>query len=266
MIDPTFIAHWTARLQEIPEAAAILLKGSYARGEPGPFSDVDFDVLVDPGPGSDYVMYLVEHDSGQLIHVSVATHSVATWLDEAHEPEPWTFGLPAFETTRLLWARNEVWRSRLDRPAREHPPGVPELEDFVEAFGKVKNASIRRDELALRLAAQTLAGLCPSLLRAMNPDVSPTHHDYALQAVLTFPVAPEGYRNDLLHCLGLSGQASTSQEIYAAAQRVTEGTISLLREHAHLVLAELPPELYGYLCDGTLERYIRQDAREGNDD
>lgn len=261
MIDAAFIASWTARLQEIPDAAAILLKGSYARGEPGPLSDVDFDVLVDPGPRHDYLTYLSRRVDGHLIHVSVAVHDVAAWLAEAHEPESWAFGLPVSETTRLLWARDEALRRRLDRPAREHPPRAPELEDFVEAFGKVRNALLCGDEFALRLAAQTLGQLCPSLLRPINPDVCPSHRHEALLAALTFPITPEGYRDDLVLCLGLSGHASTPQGILDAARRLTEGTLALMREHAHQLQAELPPNLYGYLRDGTLERYVRQDAR-----
>lgn len=260
MIDPAFITSWITRLQKLPDAAAILLKGSYARGEPGPLSDVDFDVLVDVGPREDYLTYLVAPTSEQLVHVSVAVHDVATWLADAREPEPWAFGLPIAETTRLLWARDEGLRRQLDRPARQHPPGAPELEDFVGALGKVENAMLRGDELALRLAAQTLGQLCPSLLRPINPEVIPTHRDDALRAALAFPVAPDGYREDVVRCLGLSGQATTPGDVLDAARRLAEGTVALLREHAQLLQAELPSDLHGYLCDGTLERYIRRPA------
>ena len=259
MIEQQLIAIWVERLRKsIPEAAAILLKGSFARGEPGPFSDVDFDVLVDPGPRDDYLTYLVENDGGRLVHVSVAVQDVASWLSEADEAEDWAYRLPAFENTTLLWVRDEAFRTKLDHPARLHPAGNPELEDFVEAYGKVRNALARGDELALRLAAQTLGTLCPSLLRPINPDAQPTHRHAALLAVLEFPVVPEGYRDDLLLCLGLSGQESTMDDVHDAARRLATGTLSLLRRHAELLQSGLPADLYGYLRDGTLERYIRQ--------
>ncbi|HEV2072562.1 MAG TPA: nucleotidyltransferase domain-containing protein [Thermomicrobiales bacterium] len=259
MIDQEFIAAWVDRLRRsIPDAAAILLKGSYARGEPGPFSDVDFDVLVDPGPRDDYLTYLVQDDGGQLVHVSVAVQDVESWLSEADEVEDWAYRLTALETTLLLWAREESLRRRLDRPARQHPAGDPELEDFMEAHSKVRNALARGDDLAIRIAAQTLGTLCPSLLRPINPEVQPTHRRAALLAVLDFPVVPKGYRDDLLLCLGLSGRESTLEDVHDAANRLTTGTLSLLRRHAELLQSALPTDLYGYLQDGTLERYIRQ--------
>ena len=263
MIDQCFIRTWTDRLRKsIPDAAAILLKGSYARGKPEPFSDVDFDVLVDRGVRDDYLTYLIENEAGLLVHVSVAVQDVASWLADADEVEDWAYKLPAAETTLLLWARDNALRHKLDRSARTHPPGAPELEDFLEAYGKVRNALMRGDDLALRVAAQTLGTLCPSLLRAINPGVFPTHRHAALLAALDFPVAPEDYRDDLLLCLGLSGRASTLDDVHDAAQRLTIGALSLLRHHAELVKAELPADLYSYLQEGTLERYIRQGGQE----
>ncbi len=238
-------------------ATAILLKDSYPRGEPGPFSDVDFDVLF-AGPRDDYLTYMIQDDGDLLVHVSVAVRDVASWLSEPNEVEDWAYRLPAFETTLLLWARDEPLRRALDHPAQQHPAGDPELEDFIEAHGKVRNALARGDELALRLAAQTLGTLCPSLLGPINPEVQSTHRHAALMAVLGFPVAPAGYRDDLLLCLGLSGRESTLDDVHGAANRLTTGTLSLLRRHAELLQSALPADLYGYLRDGTLERYIRQ--------
>jgi hypothetical protein len=259
VVDEPFITAWVARLRsDIPHAVAVLLKGSHARGVAGPHSDVDFDVLVDGASRDDYLAYLVEAGSDRLVHVSVAVQDVAAWFAEAKEPEEWAFALPAFETTRLLWARDDTLRARLDRPTREHPPGEPELEDVVEGFGKVRNALLRGDDLAVRLAAQGLALLCPSLLRPINPDVRPTHRHEALLAALAFPVAPEGYRDDLLLCLGLTGRASTAHDVHDAARRLVAGTLALLRGHADRVADELPRDLFGYLVDGTLERYVAQ--------
>jgi len=260
MVDDAYIAMWVERLRrEVPNAVAVLLKGSFARGAPGPHSDIDVDVLVAPGPRDDYLAWLVEQD-GRLVHVSAAVQDLAAWLAEAEEPEGWAFGLPAHETTRLLWVRDDALRARLDRPARVHPPGEAELEDFVEAWGKVRNALLRDDELALRLAAQTLGSLCPSLLRPLNPPVAPSHRHAALTAALAFRVAPEGYRDDLLRCLGLEGELSTARDVHDAARRLALGTVALLRMHAGAIQPHLPPDLHGALVDGRLERYIRQEA------
>ena len=258
MLDDDLVHEWVARLRaEVPEAVAIILKGSYACGDAGPYSDLDLDVLVDPGPRDDYLAWFVER-GGRLVHVSVAVQDIEGWLAEAEEPQGWAFRLPAHETTCLLWARDSTLWDRLDRPARVHPAGEAELEDAVESFAKVRNALRRGDELALRLAAQVLAQLCPSLLRPLNPPVAPAHRHAALLAALAFPVAPPHYREDLLLCLGLSGQGGTMAQVHDAARRLLLGILRLLRDHPEAVRPHLPPDLYGYLLDGTLERYTLQ--------
>jgi len=51
VVDERFVDRWAGRLRrEVPEAVAVLLGGSHARGDAGPHSDVDFDVLVPEGP------------------------------------------------------------------------------------------------------------------------------------------------------------------------------------------------------------------------
>lgn len=259
MTDQQFINDWAVRLrQEIPDAVVVLLKGSHARDESGPFSDLDFDVIVDREPTREYLAWFAETGSGHLRHISVAVQDIDGWLADAGKSVSWAYGLPAAETTRLLWASSESIRQQFDRPARLHPPEEPELEDAIEAWGKVCNALVRDDDMAMRLAAAKLARLCPGLLRPLNPEVLPSNRREAMHAILGLPVAPEGYRDDLLVCMGLSGSATSMSGLHDAARRLTFGIIALLRDHADTFAVLLPADLFGYLCDGTLERYIRQ--------
>lgn len=75
---------------------------------------------------------------------------------------------------------------------------------------------------------------------------------------LAFPVAPECYREDFAMCLGLSGEATTMSDVYAAAKRLTFGTIALMREHPEVFRGEVPDDLFTALMNGTIDRYIRQ--------
>jgi phosphoribosyl-AMP cyclohydrolase len=264
MSTDTDISTWVDHLrQELPGTVAVILKGSHAHGAAGEHSDIDFDVLVDGEHHEDYLVFFDARDDGRLQHVSVAVQDLDGWLAEADEPVDWAYGLPAAETTRLLWASNDELRAQLDMPARMHPPEAPELEDFVEAWGKVRNAQRRGDDLAMRLAAQKLARLCPGLLRPLNPEVFPSNRREAMRAVLDLPVAPDGYQDNLLRCLGLTGEAVSMNDLHAAARRLTFGTIALLREHADEMEALLEDDLYAYLVDGTLDRYIRQGEEDG---
>lgn len=250
-------ARITRLRREIPNVAAILLKGSHARGAAGTYSDLDLDVLVDREPYEAYLAFF-EETEGRLRHVSVAVQDLVGWMAETRDPVSWGYGFPAAETTRLLWARDDHLRAQLDQPARMHPAEAPELEDFIEAWGKVRNALQEDDDLAMRLAGQKLARLCPGLLRGLNPAVRPSNRREAMRAALDLPIAPEGYRDDLLRCFGLTGEPASMRELHDAARRLTFGTVALLREHAASLEGILEADLFGYLVDGTLERYIRQ--------
>ena len=255
----TLIAAWADRLsRETPGTVAVLLKGSHARGDAGPYSDIDFDVLVSGDSVEEYLTRLDTSETGRLVHISAAVQDLSGWLAEESEPEPWAFGLPVREATKLLWASDEAPRERLDQPYRTHLPGDPELEDFVESLGKVANAMRAGDDLGVRMAAQTLAQLCPSVLRPINPEVWAGSPRTALDAALALPIAPATYREAMRACLGLSDESTTVDDMSQAARRLVTGVLPLLRRYATAITPHLPPDLARYLQDGTLERYVRQ--------
>jgi hypothetical protein len=260
MVDEQFIAEWIERLRaEIPGVVAIVLKGSHARGDAGPWSDVDFDVLTfNEDVEHEYLTWIVQDGSGRLVHVSVAVERLDDWVRGFREAASWSFGLPSREITKLVWLGRPSLRAELDRPFRDHPAGDPELEDFFEALGKARNAHLRDDELALRLAARTVAELCPTVLVALNEPSSPGTRPKALKAALDLAVAPEGYRDDMLLCFGLSGRASTPDEILAAAERLVFGALAILEANADTVSPLHPPYLPELLRSGLLRCYLEQ--------
>ena len=262
MIGEAFIAGWADRLRrEIPGAIAVVLKGSHVRGHAGPYSDLDLDldVLVFNEEIADPYLTWIEHDGdGRLVHVSVAVETFDDWLAGFREVASWSFGFPSSEVTRLLWLGRPSLRAELDRPSRAHPGGEPELEDFIEELGKARNARLRGDEIAVRLAVQEIAQLCPSLLAPLNPAASPGTRPDALKAALDLAVAPDGYRDDMLLCLGLSGRASTVDEVLAVGTRVVMGTLSLLEANADMVCPDLAPHLPELLTSGLLRYYLEQ--------
>jgi hypothetical protein len=169
MVGEEFIQRWVQRVRhEVPDAVAVFLVGSHARGDAGPHSDVDLDVLVAGGPRNQWPTW-VDVEAHRLVCVSVWIRDVATWLASQQEPQGWAFGLSSVETVRLCWVADEAWRARLERSQLAHPPGEPELDHLVGDLGKVANAWRRGDELGLRLAVQDLARSCPSLLWPLNP-------------------------------------------------------------------------------------------------
>jgi hypothetical protein len=168
MAGEEFIQRWVRRVRrEVPDGVAVFLVGSYARGDAGPHSDLDLDVLIAGGPRNQWPTWL-DVEGQRLVCVSVWIRDVAIWLASQQQPQDWAFGLPAVETVRLCWVADDSWRARLDRSQLAHPPGEPELDHLVGELGKVANAWRRGDELGLRLAAQDLARSCPGLLQPLN--------------------------------------------------------------------------------------------------
>ncbi len=258
MVDEAFLAGWVRRLrEEEPKAVAVLLTGSYARGDAGPHSDVDLLVLCAGEPKTPYTAYLVETDD-RLVHVSVGARQWDSWIGRQSTPAGWSFHMPAREVALVLWAAEEA-QDRLRDSALERPAGSMELEDFLECACKVKNARLSGHELALRLAAQDLARLCPSVLGWVNSPKPARNLVEALETALALPAAPSHYREDMLACLGLSGRAVPESELYERVMRLATGTLDLLSPLADELAGEVEPYLSGYLQDGTLRRYLLQE-------
>ncbi len=259
MIDEAFRARWVERLRtEIHGALAVILKGSHVRGNDGPFSDVDFDVLVDDTEIEDpYPVWMVEHD-GRLVHVSVAVERLNDWLAGFKEEASWSFGFPSREVTRLLWVARQSLAAELDRPWREHPAAEPELEDFIEELGKARNAAARGDELPMRLAVQEIAELAPTLLAPLNEPRFPCTRPEAIAMALDLETVPDCYREDMLDCLGLSGRAMTADETLAAGERLVMGTLALVEANVEVFEPLVKPRLLGLVRDGTMRRYLEQ--------
>ncbi|MGI8404937.1 MAG: hypothetical protein ACR2OE_09280 [Thermomicrobiales bacterium] len=105
----------------------------------------------------------------------------------------------------------------------------------------------------------------PTLLRLINPEVTSDTKIAALDMVLAFPIAPAGYHADMLLCLGFSDQASSSDQVFAAAKRLAIGTVELLQsaatasDHDQWFAGAFEDGLDVALADGTLLAYLNQD-------
>ncbi len=235
----------------------ILLRGSHARRAATAHSDVDLDVLVGGAPYAARRAYLAE-SAGQVTHVSVAARDVRSWVHRLGEPADWAFGLPVTAPARLLWA-DPHWRPRIDLPVLCQPAEPPRLEELIATLGKAAAARAANDRLGVRLAAADLARLCPSVLRPANPSVRVYSRRAAFAAALELPVAPPGYRTDMLLCLGL--RPGATGQLWAAAVRLVAGTLPLIRPYAEEIAESAGADLAAALVDGRLDRYVAQLAR-----
>ena len=258
MIDDRWLETWVERLRGLyPNTVAILLAGSHARGEAGPHSDVDLRVVQSHGV-TGYPVFFEPTADGRLRHISVDLTTLDEWEGEGDEPADWALFLPTEQVERLVWATPDVAARLGPTPTKRQPAGDPQVEDFLEYASKVKNALRAGDSLALRWAAHGQARLAPGLLAALNPPVRAQTAVHALKLALDFPVAPPGYRQAMLVCLGLDDQGHTDAEVAQASRALALGVFRLLRERDGIGIAEA--DLRQALLDGTLEQYLKQTA------
>ena len=236
----------------VPDAGAVVVTGSYARGLATETSDLDIKAFTRTRSGP-YFTWFEERREGSPLHVSAGVKGLNQWLAWRSEAAQWALGFPAVYEARFVWA--EDWaRERLgDPPTHVHPPASVELEDFIEATMKAKRAAIAGDVPGLRLYAHDAGLLAPRLLYPCNPEREVTSRREALEAALTLPLAPMNYPEDLRICLGLV--PGDDDAVHTSVGRLATGLLAFLRERKPDV--DDQPELARYLADGTLERHVR---------
>lgn len=248
-----FIAGFVDRLKtEYQDAVAIVLKGSHARGEAKPWSDIDFDILVSTPNGEGYRTW-IEPVCDRLVHISAAVESLDAWIADAAVPSSWSLGFPTVETTKLLWAIDDEHRNLLDHPYQTHPPQEIEIEDTMEALGKMRNALGRGDVIGVYRNANKLATLLPTMLVQINPPKSVSNSREAIEAVLALTNVPEGFAKDWLTCMGYV-DTRTPETTLDAATRLFTGTLALLPPDPNIVGADFE----SLVRDGVIEAYLDQ--------
>ena len=236
-----------------PDAVAIILKGSHARGEAKPWSDIDFDVLVSTPDVEEYRTW-IEPVGERLVHISVAVESLDAWIADREEPSSWSLGFPTIETTKLLWTIDDEHTQLLDHPHKTHPPHEIEIEDTMEALGKMRNALGRGDTISVYRNANKLAMLIPTMLVPVNPSVSVANSRQAIDAVLALPNVPTGFAEDWLYCMGYVDNR-TPEGALVAATRMFTGALALLPADPEIV----GEDFARMLADGSLNAYLTQE-------
>jgi predicted nucleotidyltransferase len=236
-----------------PKLQAVVLCGSHARGEGGPFSDIDIMALTDGAPKRHERAWFEIGMEGQMLHVSVGAESLEDFEEAETQAANWALGFPVEDTMRLVWATTKGHSLLGDDPSEWLPAGMPELEDFVEFYMKVRRAEATDDRLLLRWAARNLAEYAAGLLRPFNSVVNVRTPIEALRVALSFEKAPEHFRHDAELCMGLS--PTLEPQIAHAAKRLVAETLSFLRERL-TAEAFADDDIRAALQDGRLEAYV----------
>jgi Nucleotidyltransferase domain len=254
----------TELLSAEPSALAVMLFGSYSRGDEGPFSDIDVRVFTAAPPVQRDRVRIVGSD-GRPVHWSIGSRTVAEKLTEIADPEQWPWAAAHYQHMRTLHDPLDIltlMRTAVER-ARPAPAAYAvtigyDLETLLEYLAKVKNAALVGSMPDAVQAAVKVVHYCERLLRSLNP-VQPFENEPAMEAYFRgLPVAPPNWAAERDLCLGVTGLPRTIEDVLCAAQSMALGTAGLLSDHVDEL--PFPDDVATALRDGRLRAYLMRDG------
>jgi predicted nucleotidyltransferase len=215
--------------REYSNVIGLMVHGSVARGEPGPFSDIDLVAVTSRGRKPSEFSYF----DGD-IYVGVGFLRVAELEREFSDPKAFFWARGSANATRVLYDPKDVLKRILSR-WRLAKPSQQILEkslwdthhNIIEYSGKLRNGWRNRDEYMTRYAAQIIAEHAERGIIAMN-DLSIISENYLWHQVLKAKKRPSHLRIDYPIARGIRGTKETSK-IYRSALRLCSETLRLIR-------------------------------------
>jgi predicted nucleotidyltransferase len=239
--------------RENPRLAGILVHGSVARGEPGPFSDIDMLAVTNSKRKPSEFSYF----DGD-IYVGMGFLSVAELKGEFSDPKAFFWARGSAEATRILYDPKGILRRIMLRWKKTEPSNQilekslwDDYHNIIEYSGKLRNGWLKRDEFLTRYSARIIAERAQRAIIALN-DLSIISENYLWHQVLHARKRPKHLRTDYPVVLGIKGTRNT-QTVYRSAIRLCRETLRLVntefgRKARHLrfkaLLAE-PLEKHG---------------------
>ena len=215
--------------KEYPNVVGVLVHGSVARGEPGPFSDIDLLAVTSRGKKPSEFSYFDED-----IYVGVGFLRVAELEREFSDPKAFFWARGSAKSTRVLYDPKGILSRILDR-WRFAKPSQQILEkslwdayhNIIEYSGKLRNGWRNRDEYMTRYAAQVIAEHVERAIIALN-DLSIISENYLWHQVLKAKKRPSHFEIDYPVARGIRGTKETAK-IYRSTLRLCSETLRLVR-------------------------------------
>jgi predicted nucleotidyltransferase len=216
--------------REYPNVIGVLVHGSVARGEPGPFSDIDLVAVTRRGRKPLEFSYF----DGD-IYVGVGFLGVTELEREFSDPEAFFWARGSAKVTRVLYDPKRVlkriiarWRfAKLSQQILEKSLWDV-YHNIIEYSGKLRNGWRNRDEYMTRYAAQIIAQHVERAIIALN-NISIVSENYVWHQVLKAKKRPSHLGIDYPIARGIRATKETSK-IYRSTMRLCSETLRLIRK------------------------------------
>ena len=222
-------------IQEFPNITGIFVHGSVARGEPGPFSDIDMVCVTGSKRKRAEFSYFDED-----IYVGVGFLSVAELKREFSDPNSFFWAKGSSNATRILYDPKGVIRRIMQHWRRTEPSARllekslwDEYHNLIEYSGKLRNGRLKRDEYLTRYSARVMAQHAQRAIVTLNelPIIS---ENVVWHQVLKARKRPRHLKSDYPIALGIRGARDTGA-VYRASMRLCRETLRLIRhEFGHM--------------------------------
>jgi predicted nucleotidyltransferase len=216
--------------REYPSVIGVLVHGSVARGEPGPFSDIDMLAVTNRGKKPLDFSYF----DGD-IHVGVGFLRTAELEKEFVDPKAFFWARGSALATKILYDPKRIIRRILTHWRSAKPP-YQVLEKslwdayyyLIEYSGKMRNGWRKQDDYMTRHSARIIAQCVERAVIVLN-DLSIISENYAWHQVMKVDKKPRHLRTDYPLALGIEGTRDTSK-VYRSGLRLCKETLRLIKE------------------------------------
>ncbi len=215
--------------REFPNLVGIQVHGSVARGEPGPFSDIDLlCVYSQHRKPSDFSYF-----DGD-IYVGVGFLPISALEKEFTDPKSFFWARGSADSTRILYDPKGVLKGLVARWKGAKPSSRVIEDSLWEAYhnileysGKLRNGRVSHSEYLTRYSASIIAVHVERALIALN-NISIISENYLWHQILRAKKKPQHLSIDYPLARGLKGTQDSSR-VFRAALRLCMETLRLIR-------------------------------------
>lgn len=219
----------TAR-REFPNLTGIFVHGSVARGEPGPFSDIDMVCVTGSERKPAEFSYFDKN-----IYVGVGFLSVAELEKEFTDPNSFFWAKGSANSTRILYDPKGVVRRIIQRWKKTRASHKllqkslwDEYHNLIEYSGKLRNGRLENNEYLTRYSARVIAQHAQRAIIALN-ELPVISENYVWNQILSSRKRPRHLSSDYPLALGLRGTRDT-RTVYRAAMRLCRETLRIIQK------------------------------------